>query len=107
MSPRGLPNAAELGSVSCLPLIYPDPFLMSVKKLDFEKALAELEALVERMEHGDQPLETALKEFELGIRLVRDCQQALTAAEQKIRVLTQSGEKPLDEQTGDKDGDNE
>ncbi|MEJ2481041.1 MAG: exodeoxyribonuclease VII small subunit [Acidihalobacter sp.] len=78
---------------------------MSAKKLDFEKALAELEALVERMEHGDQPLETSLKEFEHGVRLVRDCQQALSAAEQKIRVLSEDGERPLDSNADEEDAD--
>ena len=78
---------------------------MSAKKPDFEKAMAELEALVERMEHGDQPLETSLKEFEHGIRLVRDCQQALSSAEQKIRILTEDGEQPLDANVGDEHAD--
>lgn len=78
---------------------------MSAKKLDFEQALAELEALVERMEHGDQPLETSLKEFERGVRLVRDCQQALGAAERKIRVLSEDGEQPLDTAAGDEHAD--
>jgi exodeoxyribonuclease VII small subunit len=80
---------------------------MSPKKLDFEKALAELEALVERMEHGDQPLETSLKEFEQGIRLVRDCQQALSTAEQKIRVLTEDGERPLHPNVGEEDANDD
>ena len=34
---------------------------------DFEKALAELEALVARLERGDLPLDEALKTFERGI----------------------------------------
>ncbi|APZ44709.1 exodeoxyribonuclease VII small subunit [Acidihalobacter ferrooxydans] len=76
---------------------------MSPKKLNFETALAELEALVERMEHGDQPLEVSLKEFEQGIRLVRDCQRALETAEQKIRLLTDDGEQPLEAQPSDED----
>ena len=45
--------------------------------LDFEKALAELEALVARMEKGDLPLEQALESFERGIELTRLCQSAL------------------------------
>ena len=38
---------------------------------DFEKSLKELEAIVERMEAGDQPLETSIKDFERGMTLVR------------------------------------
>ncbi len=56
--------------------------------VDFEKALAELESLVEHMESGELSLEDSLKSFERGIALTRQCQQALTAAEQKVEILT-------------------
>ena len=44
------------------------------KTLDFEQALGELEAIVDRLEHGDLPLEEALRQFERGVELARDCQ---------------------------------
>jgi exodeoxyribonuclease VII small subunit len=56
---------------------------------DFEKALSELEAVVERLEHGELPLEEALKQFEKGIELARSCQSALKQAEQKVEILLQ------------------
>lgn len=56
---------------------------------DFERALAELEATVEKLEHGELPLEEALRQFERGIALARDCQTALKQAEQKVEVLMQ------------------
>ena len=46
-----------------------------------------LESLVERMESGDLTLEESLKAFEEGVRLSRECQQALQQAEQKVRIL--------------------
>jgi exodeoxyribonuclease VII small subunit len=52
-----------------------------------EKSLEELEALVVRLESGDLPLEQALKEFERGVKLTRQCQAALTEAEQKVEIL--------------------
>jgi exodeoxyribonuclease VII small subunit len=55
-----------------------------------EKALAELEALVERLESGDLSLQQALKEFERGIKLTRQCQTALKEAEQKVEILLKS-----------------
>jgi exodeoxyribonuclease VII small subunit len=55
--------------------------------LDFEQALAELEALVSRMEKGDLPLEQALESFERGIELTRHCQASLKDAEQKVQML--------------------
>jgi len=54
---------------------------------DFEKAMAELEDLVQRMEQGDLTLEQSLKDFERGIELTRGCQNALKDAEQKVEIL--------------------
>ncbi len=59
------------------------------KSLDFEQALSELEAVVERLEHGELPLEEALKQFERGIELARSCQVSLKQAEQKVEILLQ------------------
>ena len=56
---------------------------------DFERALAELEATVDRLEHGELSLEEALKQFERGVALARDCQAALKQAEQKVEILLQ------------------
>jgi exodeoxyribonuclease VII small subunit len=63
------------------------------KAPDFEQALAELEALVERMEHGDLPLDEALKAFERGVALTRQCQTSLQAAQQKVEILLKRGGK--------------
>jgi exodeoxyribonuclease VII small subunit len=57
----------------------------------FEEALVELESLVETMEKGDMTLEQSLQSYERGVVLARICQQALQAAEQKVRVLGGSG----------------
>ena len=58
----------------------------------FEAALAQLEALVARLESGDLPLDEALRTFEQGVRLTRECQGALTAAQQKVQRLLQRGD---------------
>ncbi len=66
------------------------------RTVDFETALKELETLVERMEAGEQPLETALKDFERGVELFRICQGALKDAEQKVQILLEkSGQAEL------------
>jgi len=54
---------------------------------DLEKSLAELEKIVATLEEGDIPLEQALKQFEKGIKISRDCQTALQSAEQRVQVL--------------------
>lgn len=56
-------------------------------KFDFEKALQELEKLVEKMEQGDMGLEESLQYFERGVALTRSCQKALGEAEQKVQIL--------------------
>ena len=56
----------------------------------FEESLAKLEGLVEKMEAGELSLEDSLKTFEEGVKLTRQCQQALVAAEQKVKVLIES-----------------
>jgi exodeoxyribonuclease VII small subunit len=58
---------------------------------DFEQALTELEALTERLEHGDLPLDEALKLFERGVALTRHCQNSLQAAQQKVEILLKRG----------------
>ena len=67
---------------------------------DFEKALVELEGLVEKMEQGELSLEESLKYFERGITLTRACQQALAEAEKKVQILAantgQPGLQPFD-----------
>ncbi|MEM7304799.1 MAG: exodeoxyribonuclease VII small subunit [Pseudomonadota bacterium] len=60
---------------------------------NFEKSLAELETLVEKMEAGDLSLEESIKHFERGIVLTKNCQQALTEAEQKVQVLLEKNGK--------------
>lgn len=56
----------------------------------FESALAELETRVARLERGDLELEEALKLFEEGVALVRECHERLDAAEARIVALTES-----------------
>jgi exodeoxyribonuclease VII small subunit len=64
----------------------------------FEHSLAQLEALVTRLESGDLPLEQALECFEQGVRLTRECQSALSAAQQKVQLLRQRGENSVIEE---------
>ena len=75
---------------------------------DFEKALKELEALVERLETGDLSLEESLKDFERGVALARNCQKALADAEQKVKLLTsRNGETELQAFASPDDATNE
>jgi len=80
-------------------------------RIDLEKALADLEEIVDQLESGDLPLEKSLKHFERGVRLSRECQTALKDAEQRVQALMDSELKDLDPETlaetGEDDGDDE
>jgi exodeoxyribonuclease VII small subunit len=56
---------------------------------DFEKALVELEEIVSTLEKGDLSLDAALKHFERGIALTRQCQTSLKEAELKVEQLVE------------------
>ncbi len=60
------------------------------ERFQFEKALEDLEKIVEAMESGELTLDQALKKYEEGVGLVRACQSKLTEAEKKIEVLTKT-----------------
>jgi len=60
------------------------------EKFQFEKALEDLEKIVEAMESGELTLDQALKKYEEGVGLVRSCQSRLTETEKKIDILTRS-----------------
>ncbi len=55
--------------------------------IDFEKTLAELESLVEKLEKGDQSLDQSLSGFKHGIELTKQCQTVLDNAQQTVEQL--------------------
>ena len=69
------------------------------KPQGFESALAEFEGLVEKMERGDLSLEDSVSAYERGVVLHRYCEDALSAAERKIRILTEGSEKGSTDET--------
>lgn len=53
----------------------------------FDQVLAELRAIVERLEGGNLSLEQSLAAFEEGVRLSRAGARILDAAEQRVEIL--------------------
>lgn len=75
------------------------------KGKQFEQSLEELQKLVEALESGDLSLEDSMQAFEAGIKLTREAQQQLAAAEQRVLLLTDGEDGPVtrtfeDEQPG-------
>lgn len=73
-----------------------------VKVLSFEKAMAELESIVQRLERGDVPLEESVAIYERGEALKRRCDELLRQAEARVEKITldasgkPTGTEPLD-----------
>jgi exodeoxyribonuclease VII small subunit len=73
-----------------------------VTKLSFEKALAELEQIVQKLERGDVALEESVTIYERGEALKRRCEELLRQAEARVEKITldaagkPTGTEPLD-----------
>ena len=58
-----------------------------MKKPDFETSLKELEEIVEQLVTNDLTLDETLAKYESGIKIYKQCYQALEKAEKKINIL--------------------
>jgi exodeoxyribonuclease VII small subunit len=70
-----------------MPSPAPNTPAAAAQGLTFEQALAELEALVSRMEDGKLPLEESLAAYQRGAELIRHCESKLTDAQARIAIL--------------------
>ena len=57
--------------------------------LTFEEALKKLEDAGARLESGELSLDDSIKEFEECIKLIKLCENKLSSAKQKVRILTE------------------
>lgn len=58
-----------------------------MKEINFEKALEQLEKIVNELETGELQLDSSLKKYEDGMKLARICQEKLDKAKTKIETL--------------------
>ncbi|MCO5100975.1 MAG: exodeoxyribonuclease VII small subunit [Burkholderiaceae bacterium] len=66
----------------------------------FERALAELEQLVQRMESGTLSLEESLGAYRRGASLVAWCRRSLADVQQQVRILEADLLEPFDAAAG-------
>lgn len=59
------------------------------KEKSFEEDLIELENVARNLENGELDLDAAIKEFEKGMKLSKQCTEKLDLAEKKINILLQ------------------
>ena len=69
----------------------------SIKQMNFEEALAQLEAIVRELEEGKIPLEEAVQAYEKGAHLRQHCEEKLAQARLRIEKIstTPTGEVTL------------
>ncbi len=73
-----------------------------VSRLPFEKALAELESIVQKLERGDVALEESVAIYERGEALKARCEELLRQAEARVEKISldasgkPTGTEPLD-----------
>ncbi len=68
------------------------------QKKTIEQSLSDLEKLVAELENGELELDQALKKFEQGVKLSRECKKTLDETEMKIKILMEDELKATDEQ---------
>ena len=72
------------------------PALSQKTDMSFEKGLAELQRIVDKLESSEIDLETAVADFEQGIKIQQYCQKKLDEATLQVNRLLQDGKlKPL------------
>ena len=67
-----------------------------MENFTFESGMDELETLVRDLESGSLPLEESFQAFERGMALKKRLEALLEEGDRRIRVLTESGEEPLE-----------
>jgi exodeoxyribonuclease VII small subunit len=77
------------------------------KKPDFERSLARLEEVVRRLESPQLSLDDAMKLFEEGVELSRECQNQLEEAEGKVEILLKKADGKLAAEAFEPEGENE
>ena len=59
-----------------------------MKKINYEKSVARLEEITDKLENGNLPLEDMMKLYEEGTALAAECSKMLDAAQLKITELS-------------------
>jgi exodeoxyribonuclease VII small subunit len=77
------------------------------KKPDFERSLARLEEVVRRLESPQLSLDEAMKLFEEGVGLSRECQKQLEEAEGRVEILLKKADGKMAAETFEAEGENE
>ena len=70
-------------------------------KQTFEKAMDQLEQIVQKLETGELSLEDSIKKFEEGVKLSNFCAKKLDETEKKVTLLLKNQEGQIVEEPFD------
>lgn len=77
------------------------------KRPDFERSLARLEEVVRKLESPQLSLDEAMKLFEEGVGLSRECQKQLEEAEGRVEILLKKADGKMTAEAFETEGENE
>ena len=60
---------------------------MAAKKLSLEESFAKLDDIVDELQSGELTLEQSFKKYEEGMKLIKNCNDAIEKVEKKLIVL--------------------
>ena len=75
-----------------------------MEEINFEEAMKKLEQITAELEKGDLSLDEAVKKFEEGIKLSKECNKILEDSEKRINILINNDGKITEENFLPKEG---
>lgn len=63
-----------------------------MENINFEEAMLRLEDIIKRLEGGSLSLDASIKEYEEAISLIKICNDRLSQAEQRVKILTEAAD---------------
>ena len=77
-----------------------------MNEINFEEAIAGLEAQVRRLEGGNMTLDESITAFEEAVKLVKICNERLENAERRVRILVEGADGTVSDATFDSEDEN-
>lgn len=60
---------------------------MAAKKITLEQSFESLDGIIEQLQSGELTLEESFKKYEEGMKLIKNCNEAIDKVEKKLIVI--------------------
>ena len=77
-----------------------------MNEINFEEAIAGLEAQVRRLEGGNMTLDESITAFEEAVKLVKICNERFENAERRVRILVEGADGTVSDAAFDSEDEN-